>query len=134
MPHTKRTWISSVLVLVVLLLLAGCSGYQLPAFDNFDAQNPMRTSRSYKKEAVRGLKNILARHERRATLQAPNTSKPYTLVMLYKDQVPVCRLYLGEDWIGFQNCDPNNSDWSQPIYENPMDAEDRRVIRILLRY
>jgi hypothetical protein len=134
MPFRKRTWYSGVLVVVVLLLLAGCSGYRVPDFDNFDAQNPMRTSRSYKKEAVRGLKNIMARHERRATLQEPNSGKPSTIVMLYKNEVPVCRLYLGEDWIGFQNCDPRNSDWSQPIYENAMDEEDRRVIRILLRY
>jgi len=134
MPLAKHRWFPGVLVALAVLLLSGCSGYQVPAFDNFDSQNPIRTSRSYKKEAVRGLKNILARHAQRVTLQAPNDSRPYKLVMLYKDDVPVCRMYLGDDWIGFQHCDPRNSDWSQPIYENAMDAEDRRVIQILLRY
>lgn len=123
------------LLSLLLLGLAGCARFEIPAFDNFDSVHPIRADRSYKKEAVRGLKIILARYTGKVAPQAANSVKSGDIITLRKGDDAVCRLYVGEDWLGFQLCDARESDWTQPVWvASPLDAEDRRVIHVFLSY
>lgn len=124
----------SALLACALLVLAACTRFTAPDFDDFDATNPIKTTKSYKKEAVRGLKTVIARHYSKAKPQPAGSSRYGNVVVLRKGNEAVMRLYVGEDWIGFQACDPQGRDWSQPIYEDDLDAEDRRLLGIFLRY
>jgi hypothetical protein len=130
-----RSFRAVVPILLLLLGLTGCARFEVPFFDNFDSVHPIRADRSYKKEAVRGLKILIASYAHKAAPQSAQSLSSADIITLRKGDDAVCRLYVGEDWIGFQLCDAQDSDWSQPVWvASPLDAEDRRVIHVFLSY
>jgi len=127
---------TALLLLAVLLpVLFGCQRFELPFFDNFDSVHPIRADRSYKKEAVRGMKILIARYVHKTVPQSPQSVDAADIIVLRHGEDAVCRLYVGANWIGFQLCDMRDSDWSQPVWvATPLDAEDRRVMHVFLSY
>jgi len=127
---------STPLVLAALLVvLCGCQRFELPFFDNFDSVHPIRADRSYKKEAVRGLKILIARYVHKTEPRSPQSVNAADIIILRQGEDTVCRLYVGTDWVGFQLCDTRDNDWSQPVWvAAPLDAEDRRVMHVFLSY
>lgn len=124
-----------LLLAALLVALTGCERLEMPFFDNFDSVHPIRADRSYKKEAVRGLKILIARYSHKASPQDPRSLNAADIIVLRQGRDAVCRLYVGEDWIGFQLCDVKDSDWTQPVWvASPLDSEDRRVIHVFLSY